>query len=378
MTTKKWRLWTMLGVLALAPPRVLPAQEVERIRGSEVAVYNLAGRAEIVRGEGADVVVRVSRGGKDAGRLCVETGEVRGRQTLRVVYPGDEIVYPEFGGSRKNLIVADDGTFPDGVSALLALLGWGGDRVTIRGSGGDGIEAWADLVIEVPVGQRAAVYLGAGTIEARGVDGRLDLDMGPGSVTATAMAGALAIDTSAGTVRVSGMGGNLSVDTGSGSIDVENLTAGAKVELDTGSGGIDVKNVTGSGEVELDTRSGDVSARAVQARRLIVDTGSGSVKLKGVASPDIAVDTGSGSVELELLTDVDALKVDTGSGSVTVSVPSDLGGTMEIDTGSGGIEPDIPVQVRSASRDHLRGLIGDGRGRIVIDTGSGSVHLVGN
>ena len=377
MTTKKWRLWTMLGVLALAPPRVLAAQEVERIRGSEVAVYNLAGRAEIVRGEGADVVVRVSRGGNDAGRLRVETGEVRGRQTLRVVYPGDEIVYPEFGGSRKNLIVADDGTFPEGGSALLALLGWGGDRVTIRGSG-DGIEAWADLVIEVPVGQRAAVYLGAGAIEARGVDGRLDIDMGPGSVTATAMAGALAIDTSAGTVRVSGMGGNLSVDTGSGSIDVENLTAGAKVELDTGSGGIDVKNVTGSGEVELDTGSGGVSARAVQARRLIVDTGSGSVKLKGVASPDITVDTGSGSVELELLTDVDALKVDTGSGSVTVSVPPDLGATMEIDTGSGGIEPDIPVKVGSVSRDHLRGLIGDGRGRIVIDTGSGSVHLVGN
>ena len=358
MTTKKWRLWTMLGVLALAPPpRLLAAQEVERLRGSEVAVYNLAGRMEIVRGEGDDVVVRVSRGGNDAGRLHVETGEIRGRQTLRVVYPGDEIVYPGFGGSRKNLIVAADGTFPDGVSALFALLGWGGDRVTIRGSG-DGIEAWADLVIEVPVGQRAAVYLGAGAIEARGVDGRLDLDMGAGSVTATAMSGALAIDTGAGKVRVSGMGGNLSVDTGSGSIDVENLTAGDKVELDTGSGG--------------------VSARAVQARRLIVDTGSGSVKLKGVASPDIAVDTGSGSVQLELLTDVDTLDVDTGSGSVTVSVPADFGAAIEIDTGSGGIDSDIPVRVRSVSRDHLRGLIGDGRGRIVIDTGSGSVHLVGN
>ncbi len=344
----------MLGVLALAPPpRVLAAQEVERLRGSEVAVYNLAGRMEIVRGEGADVVVRVSRGGNDAGRLRVETGETRGRQTLRVVYPGDEIVYPGFGGSRKNLIVAADGTFPDAVSALFALLGWGGDRVTIWGSG-DGIEAWADLVIEVPVGQRAAVYLGAGAIEARGVDGRLDLDMGAGSVTATA----LAIDTGAGKVRVSGMGGNLSVDTGSGSIDVENLTAGAKVELDTGSGG--------------------VSARAVEARRLIVDTGSGSVKLKGVASPDIAVDTGSGSVELELLTDVDTLGVDTGSGSVTVSVPADFGAAIEIDTGSGGIDSDIPVRVRSVSRNHLRGLIGDGRGRIVIDTGSGSVHLVAN
>ena len=411
MTTKRWLFATMLSTMLSLPALVsaLSAQEIERLRGPEVAVYNLAGRMEIVAGEGTDVVVRVSRGGEDAGALRIETGEIRGRQTLRVVYPGDEIVYPELDRRASTEVrVGDDGTFSDGSE--------GGDRVTIRGSG-DGIEAWADLVIELPAGQRAAAYLGAGAVDARGVRSHLDIRTGTGAVTATDMAGALAIDTGSGRVRVSAMNGDLSVDTGSGSIHVENLGASEKVELDTGSGDIEIENLrvggkvevdtgsgsvsaralqarrllvdTGSGsvdlesvavpEIEVDTGSGSVSARALQARRLLVDTGSGSVDLESVAVPEIEVDTGSGSVEVDLLTDVDALEIDTGSGSVTVSIPSELGATVEIDSGSGGVDvEDLSVEVLSVQRDHVRGRIGDGEGRIAIDTGAGRVRLVGN
>ncbi len=389
MTTNSLLLSTILSALALVAT-ALSAQEVERLRGPEVAVYNLAGRMEIVRGEGTDVVVRVSRGGDDAATLRLETGEIRGRQTLRVVYPGDEIVYPELGRRARTEVRVDaDGTFSDG--------GEGGDRVTIRGSG-DGIEAWADLVIEVPAGQRAAAYLGGGTVDARGVHGHLDIHTGVGAVTATDMAGELAIETGSGRVEVSSMIGNLNVDTGSGSIEVENLKGSDKVELDTGSGNVSaralqtrrllvdtgsgsiaVKNLKGDGDVELDTGSGSVSVRALQASRLLVDTGSGNVDLEGVATPEIEVDTGSGSVEVELLTDVDALKVDTGAGSVTVSVPAGLGATVEIDSGSGGIDvEDLTMELHSAHWGYLSGRIGDGRGEIAIDTGAGRVRLVGN
>ena len=369
MTTKILLAGTMPSLLALVT--ALSAQEVERLRGSEVAVYNLAGRMEIVRGESPDVVVRISRGGDDAGGLRVETGEIRGRQTLRVVYPGEEIVYPEIGRrARTKLRVRADGTFSDG--------GRGGRRVTIRGSG-DGIEAWADLVIELPAGQRAAAYLGGGAVDARGVRGHLEIRTGAGAVTAADMAGALAIDTGSGRVRVSAMTGDLSVDTGSGSIHVENLGASEKVELDTGSGGIKIENLKGGGEVDLDTGSGSVSVRSLQASRLLVDTGSGNVDLEGVAAPEIEVDTGAGSVEVELLSDVDALKVDTGAGSVTVSVPAGLGATVEIDSGSGGIDvEDLTMEVRSVQWDHVSGRIGDGLGEIAIDTGAGRVRLVGN
>jgi len=342
-------------VLAVAAALVVgatasEAQEDFRLSGSEVAVYNLAGHVELVRGSGSDVVVHVTRGGDDASRLEIEVGEVRGRQALRVIYPGDEVVYPEMGrGSNTQTRVRSDGTFSDGGEGR-------GEQVSIRGSGG-GVEAWADIVVEVPAGKTFSVYLAVGESEARGLDGDITIDTGSGAITAEDMAGVLEIDTGSGAVRVVGMDGELGVDTGSGSVYIEDV-AGSSVVVDTGSG-----KVEGSG---------------IRASRIEVDTGSGSIELDGVTSPELILDSGSGSVDVELLADVETLDVDTGSGSVTIRAPSSLGGELELDTGSGGIDVEFAVEVTRARRDHMTGRLGDGRGTIRIDTGSGSIRLIRN
>jgi len=342
---RKTGLIALAAILATAPTS---AQEVERVSGRSVAIYNVAGHVEIVPGSGSEVVVRIFRDGDDADRLRIETGEIRGRETVRIVYPADEVVYPELGrGSSTTQSIRDDGTFSDGGRGR-------GERVRVRGSG-RGLEAWADLVIEVPRGQEMHVYLAVGTVEARNIDGELEIDTGSGAVSAEDMSGSLSIDTGSGAVEVTGMDGDLTVDTGSGSITVYDVVGR---------------------EVDLDTGSGRIVANGVEARSFGVDTGSGSVNLRRIRSADIVVDTGSGSVELELLTDVESLEIDTGSGSVTVWAPADLGASLEIDSGSGGIEIDFPVEVRSARRDSMRGRLGDGRGKIVIDTGSGSIRLL--
>ena len=324
------------------------AQDTHRIAGAQVTVYNLAGHAEIVRGSGSEVVVKVTRGGADAARLDVETGEIRGRQTLRIVYPDDRIVYPEMGrGSRTSVNVRDDGTFWDGSR---------GGRVEIVGSG-RGLEAWADLVVEVPEGKDFALYTAVGDAEAHGLKGDIKLHTGSGSVEATDVTGSLDLDTGSGSAHASSVRGDLRVDTGSGSVTVRDLSGGS-VKLDTGSGG-----VRGGG---------------IQASSLRVDTGSGSIDLDEVTCADVMLDTGSGGVDLVLLSDVDRLDVDTGSGSVTIHAPADLGGEVDIETGSGGIDLDFAVEVRHVRRDHVTGTLGDGRGRIRIDTGSGTVRLLKN
>jgi DUF4097 and DUF4098 domain-containing protein YvlB len=108
-----------------------------------------------------------------------------------------------------------------------------------------------------------------------------------------------------------------------------------------------------------------------------VDTGSGSIELRGVSAPDVMLDTGSGSVEVDLLEDVDRLEIDTGSGSVTIWVPASVGAEVEMETGSGGIDVNLPLEVREAKRDYLRGILGDGQGRIHVDTGSGAIRIIG-
>jgi hypothetical protein len=338
-----------LATLAAVVPSALAAQERFNIGGEDVAIYNLAGSVEVVGASGGDVAVEVTRGGPDGDALDVAVGEIDGRSTLRVLYPADRVVYdgPGWGGNT-TLRVREDGT-------------WGGDEGYFSGAdrvriadGGSGMEAHADLRISVPAGRRIAVYLAVGRIEAENVDGRIRLDTHSGEVGARRMAGHLTIDTGSGGVVVDGMEGDLLVDTGSGTVRVSAVNGDA---------------------VSIDTGSGSVVADGVVAREIEIDTGSGGIDLRSSAADDVRLDTGSGSVDAELTRDVDRLVVDTGSGSVTLALPEDAGARLEVETGSGGIDVDFPIMVTHRERDELTGEIGDGRGSIEIDTGSGSVRI---
>ena len=49
---------------------------------------------------------------------------------------------------------------------------------------------------------------------------------------------------------------------------------------------------------------------------------------------------------------------------------------MDIETSSGDIETDFEVAVTRHARDHMTGRIGEGGGKIDIETGSGGIKLV--
>ena len=70
------------------------------------------------------------------------------------------------------------------------------------------------------------------------------------------------------------------------------------------------------------------------------------------------------------------LALETGSGDISVRAPATLAGEVEIETASGEIETDFPIQVTRHARDHVVGRIGDGVGRVAIETGSGDVRLL--
>lgn len=326
-----------------------PASGQERhVLDSRVAsVYNLAGTVEVVPGTGSGVVVEVARGGADADELRIETGTARGRESLRVRYPGDRVVYRGGGGSAA-VRVRDDGTFFG--------RGGGGRHVDVSRRG-RGLEAHADLIVRVPPGGDVAVYVGVGHASARGVEGRLLVEL------------------RAGRVRVTDVEGDVNLDTGSGAVSVANVDG--SVRVDTGSGGVSLDAVTGRA-VDVDTGSGAVEGRDVSAETLRVDTGSGRIRFDGLAASRVECDTGSGAVHLSLASDVERLLVDTGSGGVTLVAPSELGAELRLNTGSGRISVDAPgALVDVSGRGYLRGTLGDGVGRVVVDTGSGNVKVRG-
>ena len=109
--------------------------------------------------------------------------------------------------------------------------------------------------------------------------------------------------------------------------------------------------------------------------RLKVDVGSGSVRIADASGDDISIDAGSGGVDIGLRTSPRSMSVESGSGGVTVALPGGYDGSVDIETGSGGISTDFAVRTTRVERNTLRGTIGDGRGRLRIETGSGSVRL---
>lgn len=344
------RLATSLALAALAAGPLLAQSEQRTLKGSTVAIYNLVGRIQAVGGSGDAVVVEITRRGADAAQLRIETGPVRGRESLRVVYPSDRIVYPEMRRSRTHLNVREDGTFSDGDWRE-----WSSrDRVQIRGSG-EGLEAHADLVVRVPRGQTLELVLGAGRVEVSNVEGRV------------------AVDVAAADVEVAGAKGSLSLDTGSGRVTVRDVSG--DLSIDSGSGGLVVDRVKGS-SLRLDSGSGGVQASDIEVGDFNADVGSGGLEVMRLAAPRVSVETGSGGVHLELLAAVERVDVETGSGGATIRAPASLSAEVEVETGSGGFHTDFAIVTRRFSRNSVQGRISDGRGRITIEAGSGTVRLL--
>jgi lia operon protein LiaG len=351
---------TLALALLTVAPSLLAAQQSERytLEGDDIAIYNLAGALTVEPGTGS-LTVELVRGGPDAARLRVERGELRGRETLRVVYPAQEIGYAGLeAGSSTTLRVRDDGTFGDGGD------GHDHDRDdddrprgrTVRISRDRGeLRAHADLKVRVPAGHQVAFHLAVGRVSVTNVDGEIVVDSHSAPVTATGPKGSLTIDVGSGNVRVSGAEGNLDVDTGSGSVEVTGFRGD---------------------ELSIDTGSGQVSASELTARSINVDTGSGDIELAAVTCPELALDTGSGNISADLRGAVRDLSLDTGSGDISVRAPASLAAEVEIETASGEIETDFPIQVTRHARDHVVGRIGQGTGRVAIETGSGDVRLL--
>jgi hypothetical protein len=337
----------VLSVAATGDPR---AQERERytLSGDQVAIHDLAGEVRVEPGTGSAVVVEVVRGGRDAGALKVRTLTHRGMATLAVAFPGSRVVYPAVQGQGSTIqTVDDDGVFLDG-----GFQGGHGVRVS---SSGSGTEAHADLRVYVPAGKKLNLYHAVGVAKVQGIQAGLMVDHVAGDLDVRGVKGDVNLDTGSGEVAVTDLRGDLVIDSGSGEVTLANLHGDA---------------------LNIDSGSGEVHGTDVQVQQLMVDSGSGAVDFRGLSARSIRLDSGSGDVELDLDTRSSDIVVDSGSGRVTLRIPKDFGARYDIDGGSGGIELGVVHEAFSLEEDHVQGKIGDGRGSIRIDGGSGRVRIV--
>ena len=339
-----------VALLTVALP--LGAQNVEhRTLPSPAAVYDLAGTIRVVPATGGDITIDIARGGPDAEKLSIAAGEIGDRQALRVMFPGDRIVYPQSHmgyHSSTELEVADDGTWDN--NRHLA-----GRHVRIV-QHGDGLQAYADLTVHMPPNARLSVYLGAGNASVANIDGDIMADVAAASITTEHTHGALNLDTGSGDLTVRDARGDINLDAGSGDVTMTGIH-GDRLDVDAG--------------------SGTIQASAVVYARAKLDLGSGKITLANISVDDLSVDAGSGDVDVAFAGPARRVSVDGGSGDLTLRLPKSFAADIDIDAGSGGVRSDF-VLTRRHGEDETRysGRIGAGGGYVSIDGGSGTIALL--
>ncbi len=155
----------------------------------------------------------------------------------------------------------------------------------------------------------------------------------------------------------------------------------ADIELSSIEGEVEIDNTSGKtqgeflfGPVTIRQPQGEINLRWVE----------GNINIKS-SSAAIAIEQSRGAIDLMTLTsdvkirtELDSPRdyfVETGSGSITFLIPEASSGVLTVETQSGEVRSEMPVTVKSVSRNRLVGEFGRGGPTISLSSISGDVTV---
>lgn len=352
--------------------------------GTEVRLANLAGRVEVVKGQGSQVVVDATvhaEGRSDAetqqllqGMKWVRSQDREGRQEWALSYPVER--HRSYHYPRETRDEEGPGflSFLDNMSQTVTT--YRGERVKIFSKKRSSTPTlYANVKITLPAGANLAMRNSVGRIRAGNLDGTLGLRTGSGDVEVASLSGQLEVETGSGDVVVGSARGETRIDTGSGDVTVRRLVGNGAME--TGSGDIVVQQVS-VGKLSVSTGSGDVTVREGEAGTVIAGTGSGEVEVVGLDLEELTAETGSGDVVVRSsLAKARRVLASTGSGDVSIQAGPDASFKLRASQGSGDLSVGYGDAVlEKTSRGKVVGAQrGDGRTSITVETGSGDCSI---
>lgn len=238
-----------------------------------------------------------------------------------------------------------------------------GDELTISVSGDPGghryASSWIDCYIRVPAVTDLYVDTSSGSVDVRGVSGRIRLDTGSGAATLRQCGGDVVVDTGSGAVVADDISGNLHIDVGSGAVTVNGVSG--ELFVDAGSGGVHIRRV--GGKVTVD--SGDSVTASDVSGDLIIDAG-GDASATAVRGSFARIEA-SGTIELDLVVQPGGRYSVEAGREARISVPVDA--NLEIKGEAGDLKYELPLQVQRLE-DHEFEAILNGRGALLeVETG---------
>ncbi|HEV2680409.1 MAG TPA: DUF4097 family beta strand repeat-containing protein [Rhodanobacter sp.] len=187
-------------------------------------------------------------------------------------------------------------------------------------------------------------------------------------------AASLDIDVVSAPLVIDGMdGGNIAVNTVSGKARINARTPSLKV--DSVSGGIELAGH--AEQADLQTVSGEILAPALGSD-VKLQTISGRIQVAGGPWRKLTLSTVSGDVQLTGGLAVDgSLGIDSMSGDVQLQLPANTSGNLHASSFSGNLRSDFgtPKEPEHGPGSSLEVRLGDGRGKINVETFSGDLRV---
>jgi DUF4097 and DUF4098 domain-containing protein YvlB len=237
----------------------------------------------------------------------------------------------------------------------------------------------------------------SGSIKAEQINGPVDLDTSFGSIDCKNIAGpTVLLRSSSGSITATDLKGEAKAVTSFGSITC-NTFSGTTLDLKTDSGRIAIADATCRTCLAV-TSYGALACHRVKGDTVKLRSGSGSLDLAAVDTPNLDLSTSFGSIKAQEVTTT-KLTANSGSGSVNIvctpATPADLtaevrssfggidfkapprfAGQLDLRTDFGSIRTELPVTISgNIDKKRVTGTVGEGKGLIRLQTGSGSIAL---
>jgi DUF4097 and DUF4098 domain-containing protein YvlB len=212
-------------------------------------------------------------------------------------------------------------------------------RIHLQTRSVDRRQSAAYINVEVPVGTRVSANTVSGLIEIRATQGE---------VVANSVSGR---------VDVRGARERVEVETVSGTLDLRDVRG--QISIDAVSSDIDLEDAIGS--VSAETVSGSIRVRRGQLTGLRVEAVSGTLSYEGTLAP-----TG-------------LYRLNTHSGSITLTLPANVGASLELETFSGRITSDFPLTMQPGQTTgrgrRMDFTLGNGGARVTAGAFSGNITI---
>lgn len=217
-----------------------------------------------------------------------------------------------------------------------------------------------------------------GTIKLADIRGNVKAKTSSGSITAENIKGSAQLDTSFGSINCINISdGDIKLKTSSGKITLTKAVFG-DCDAHTSFGSITSSELTGN-SLKLKSNSGSINLTEVSADTTNIHTSFGRITCRKITSTDLTAKSNSGSIDIACSPSAPAeinADVVTSFGSIDFAAPPNFSGQVELATSFGTIKTGLPITIiGEVSKKKLSGKIGEGKGKLRIQTKSGSIKI---